>query len=82
MPRSFRLRYMRYERAVMNLKPRINQRNTSVSALIGGFETTSRCQDVSFGTSVPAGVERYLCPACRGAILGPRSRRSERKRDR
>jgi hypothetical protein len=35
--------------------------------------------NVSFGTTVPEGFERYLYPTCRGALLGPWACRSVRK---
>ena len=41
---------------VHEIELRIDQRNTSAFALIGGSESASSCQDVSFGTSVPADV--------------------------
>jgi hypothetical protein len=45
----------------------------------GGTESASdRQNDVSFGPSVPEGVEWHLYPACGGALLGPRTYRITR----
>jgi len=48
--------------------------------LRGGSESASgRQNNVSYGTTVPEGVELYLYPTSFEAILGPRARRIARK---
>jgi len=37
-----------------------------------GLESSwGRQNNISIGLTVPKGIERYLCPACGGAVLGP-----------
>jgi len=60
---------------------RVDQKSKYLLWQPGGSESSTGCQNISTGSTVPKGVEWYLHPAFCGAVLGPWTCWGMRKRN-